>query len=178
MSRFRLLPKVLLAFVLVLAAAATIYAAIVSTIVSVGTVAFVDDLGGPGALAFVTATFSAGDVAPWHRHPGQVFVVVRSGALTLENPCGSSEVYSAGQGFIEEPGHIHRAANYSGGTTIIDTLYVLPPGQPPNIPVETPVCIGPPASKDMCMADGWRTFTVPRVFKNQGDCVSWVETGK
>jgi quercetin dioxygenase-like cupin family protein len=176
--RFRLLLKVLVAFVLVMAAAATIYAAIVSTIVSVGTVAFVEELEGPGDLSFVTITFSPGDVSGWHHHPGEVFVVVRSGALTAESACGGTETYAAGQAFIEEPGHIHRAANNSGGTTIIDTLYVVPAGGPRSIAVPAPVCIGPPASTEACMADGWQTFTVPRLFKNQGDCVSWVETGR
>ena len=32
-----------------------------------------------------------------------------------------------------------------------------------------------PTSKDQCMRGGWRNF--PQ-FKNQGDCVSFVETGK
>jgi streptogramin lyase len=32
-----------------------------------------------------------------------------------------------------------------------------------------------PTSKDQCMNGGWMDF--PR-FKNQGDCVSFVETGK
>jgi hypothetical protein len=38
--------------------------------------------------------------------------------------------------------------------------------------------IGPPTNKDQCKNDGWKTFTIPRQFKNQGDCVSFVNTGK
>ena len=38
--------------------------------------------------------------------------------------------------------------------------------------------VGPPLSKDECKNGGWRTFNYPRVFKNQGDCVSFVVTGK
>ena len=170
--------SVLFAFVLVGVAAATIYGAIISTILSVGTTEFVEELEGPGDLSFVTLTFSPGDVSAWHHHPGEVFVVIRSGILTVENPCGGTVAYTAGQAFIEEPGHIHRAANYSQATTIIDSLYVVPAGGPRSIAVPAPVCIGPPPSADACMAHGWQTFTVPRVFKNQGDCVSWVETGR
>src|SRR5262249_23553779 len=33
---------------------------------------------------------------------------------------------------------------------------------------------GLPTSKDQCKKDGWKTFGV---FKNQGDCVSFVATG-
>lgn len=35
--------------------------------------------------------------------------------------------------------------------------------------------VGPPTSKDQCKRDGWKTFNNP-VFKNQGDCVSYVAT--
>jgi hypothetical protein len=38
--------------------------------------------------------------------------------------------------------------------------------------------IGPPTNKDQCKNGGWETFTIPRKFKNQGDCVSFVNTGK
>jgi YVTN family beta-propeller protein len=38
--------------------------------------------------------------------------------------------------------------------------------------------IGPPTNKNQCKSGGWQTFTIPEKFKNQGDCVSFVETGK
>src|SRR6266849_6084859 len=38
--------------------------------------------------------------------------------------------------------------------------------------------IGPPTNKDQCKKGDWKTFTVPRKFKNQGDCVSFVNTRK
>jgi probable HAF family extracellular repeat protein len=44
-------------------------------------------------------------------------------------------------------------------------------------PTPTPQ-VGPPTSKDQCKKGGWQTFNTPRSFKNQGDCVSFVETGK
>jgi hypothetical protein len=47
----------------------------------------------------------------------------------------------------------------------------------------TPSCpasplVGPPTNKNQCKNGGWRTFNVPRCFKSEGDCVSFVETGK
>lgn len=36
---------------------------------------------------------------------------------------------------------------------------------------------GPPSGKEACKHGGWRTFTAPRVFKSQGDCVRFVQTG-
>jgi predicted outer membrane repeat protein len=37
---------------------------------------------------------------------------------------------------------------------------------------------GPPRRKDQCKDDGWMRFDFPRLFKNQGDCVQFVNTGK
>ena len=38
--------------------------------------------------------------------------------------------------------------------------------------------VGPPTDKDQCKKDGWKTFNLPRDFKNQGDCIQYVNTGK
>jgi len=38
--------------------------------------------------------------------------------------------------------------------------------------------VGPPTNKEECKHDGWRNFNVPRDFKNQGDCIQFVNTGK
>jgi hypothetical protein len=35
-----------------------------------------------------------------------------------------------------------------------------------------------PASKDQCKGNGWQSFLFPRQFKNQGDCIQYVNTGK
>jgi hypothetical protein len=37
---------------------------------------------------------------------------------------------------------------------------------------------GPPINKNQCKNGGWQKFTVPRKFKNQGDCIQYVNTGK
>ena len=37
--------------------------------------------------------------------------------------------------------------------------------------------IGPPTSKDECKNGGWQSFNSPS-FKNQGDCIQYVNTGK
>jgi hypothetical protein len=38
--------------------------------------------------------------------------------------------------------------------------------------------VGPPTNKAQCKNGEWKLFTIPRKFKNQGDCVSFVNTGK
>ncbi len=37
---------------------------------------------------------------------------------------------------------------------------------------------GPPTNKDQCKNGGWQRFDSPRTFKNQGDCIQFVNTGK
>jgi len=37
---------------------------------------------------------------------------------------------------------------------------------------------GPPKFKTQCKDGGWSRFNVPRAFKNQGDCIQFVNTGK
>jgi hypothetical protein len=41
-----------------------------------------------------------------------------------------------------------------------------------------PFTIGPPTDKDQCKDGGWLTFNFPRTFRNQGDCIQFVNTGK
>jgi len=37
---------------------------------------------------------------------------------------------------------------------------------------------GPPVDKDQCKEGSWERFDLPRKFKNQGDCVSFTNTGR
>jgi hypothetical protein len=37
---------------------------------------------------------------------------------------------------------------------------------------------GPPSDKEQCKNGGWQRFDTPRTFKNQGDCIQYVTTGK
>jgi hypothetical protein len=47
---------------------------------------------------------------------------------------------------------------------------------PTHTPTDTPVVV--PLIKAQCMNGGWRTFSGPRTFKNQGDCIRFVNTGR
>lgn len=38
--------------------------------------------------------------------------------------------------------------------------------------------IGPPSTTDQCKNGGWKNYNAPRTFKNQGDCIQYVNTGK
>jgi hypothetical protein len=41
-----------------------------------------------------------------------------------------------------------------------------------------PPPVGPPTTANQCKNGGWQTFNTPRSFKNQGDCIQYVNTGK
>ena len=55
------------------------------------------------------------------------------------------------------------------GAPIVTSVIVPEPPPPPPPPPPSG-----PTDKDQCKEDGWKTFTDPS-FKNQGDCVSFVE---
>jgi hypothetical protein len=42
----------------------------------------------------------------------------------------------------------------------------------------TPCFVAPPTNASQCKNDGWKIFDTPRSFKNQGDCIQFVNTGK
>jgi YVTN family beta-propeller protein len=58
-----------------------------------------------------------------------------------------------------------------------DTNAIVGPGIAVAAPMVIEMVVGPPASKENCKKGGWKTFNIPRTFNNQGDCVSFVETG-
>jgi YVTN family beta-propeller protein len=62
----------------------------------------------------------------------------------------------------------------TASNTVVDTVRV---GYGPFGVAMTPG-IGPPTNKNQCKKGGWRFFAIPRKFKNQGDCISFVNAGK
>lgn len=66
--------------------------------------------------------------------------------------------------------------------SVIDTatntvVTTIPVGVNPFAVAITPG-VGPPTHKDQCKDDGWKTFTIPEKFKNQGACISFVNSKK
>ena len=77
---------------------------------------------------------------------------------------------------------VFRKTNYSGTVSVIDTasntvVATVGVGASPDGLAITPG-VGPPTNKDQCNKGGWKIFTIPQKFKNQGDCMSFVNTGK
>jgi len=153
-------------------------AAVSVVIVGTGTIPYFEEFQGPATATVVDATYAPGEQVPWHYHPGPGYVIVMQGSITNQEPCGGATTYTAGQAFAEEGGHIHRAIPSATESTRILFISVVPQGSPRTIPVDTPLCVGPPTAPAECDGDGWKEFTVPRLFKNQGECVRYTQIGR
>lgn len=63
----------------------------------------------------------------WHFHPGPSFVIVTQGTLSLyeaNDPTCTAHNYTAGDGFVEEPGDIHIARNEGSTTVVADVTFL------------------------------------------------------
>ena len=165
------------ALAIVVLGGGTIYA-VTAVIVGTGTIPFFEEFEGPATVTVVDATYAPGEQVPWHYHPGQGYVIDPCITITNQEPCGGQTVYTAGQAFAEEAGHIHRAVPSASESTRILFVSVVPQGSARTIRVDAPVCVGPPVAATECNGDAWKTFTVPRLFKTHGDCVRYTHTGK
>ena len=64
---------------------------------------------------------------PWHYHPGKIYGVIVSRALTEEHGCGQpAGVLEAGAAFIEQPGVIHRVFNLGTDPVVIIFTFIVP----------------------------------------------------
>ena len=142
-----------------------------------GVTASVDAHSGPsGENATGTATFGA----------RQTFF---GGPVTCLNVTGNRAVIGGDSGFVGPEGYFFVVVDNSatGAPDLFGILFPPPADAPTTCPANLDVPLQPaasgdlivhdaqplPASKDDCKNGGWRTFGV---FKNQGDCVSFVAT--
>jgi hypothetical protein len=69
----------------------------------------------------------------WHSHPGSGIVAVRSGIVAIydgDDPTCTPNYVSAGEVFIEEPGHVHFVRNEGTVAYEAYATFVLPVGVP------------------------------------------------
>jgi len=160
--------------VLLLMGITSAYAA-TSVINGVGTVANYEPFGGPATMTARTLFVDANEVLSWHQHPGiGAFTIVKSGTLTVEDGCGGEVVYPQGSAFLEPAGRIHRGIAGDVPVVTVQT-FLAPVGSAFSVTV--PKGCGAPLVVDECKSGGWETFTYPRAFSDQGDCVAFVIRG-
>jgi hypothetical protein len=82
-------------------------------------------------VAVQTITFAAGSQSGWHRHPGPVFITVKTGTMTFyesDDPTCTPIVRTAGQGFLDTGEHAHIARNESTAPAENVVVYFAPLG--------------------------------------------------
>ena len=68
-------------------------------------------------LTAVLVTYPPGGASASHKHAGSVFAYVVSGKVRSEvSTLGPARVYSAGEGFFEAPGSVHRVSENASTT--------------------------------------------------------------
>ncbi len=88
----------------------------------------------PSTALFVRAELEEGGTTGWHSHPADVFVLVKKGRVAIngEGHC-SPIIYTEGEIFQEEPGHVHKASNVGDDEVVLVATFLgLPPGAAPT----------------------------------------------
>jgi quercetin dioxygenase-like cupin family protein len=150
-----------------------------TVVVAVGTIPHSELFSGPATVTVRQTFIEIGDVLAWHYHPGRAYNVIKRGTLTVEDGCGEQEVLTPGQAFEEVDGRVHRAKNLGTEQVEVYNTFIVPQGNPTTVNIQNNErrC-GPPRSVNDCQHGGWVTFTHPRSFSNQGDCIQHINTGK
>jgi quercetin dioxygenase-like cupin family protein len=86
----------------------------------------------PSDVLQTKLVFQPGADTGWHKHPGYVIAVVKSGALTEFHDNGCVSVHAAGSVFLEEPGEAHKAINQSGVVVEAIATFIVPAGTQPQ----------------------------------------------
>jgi len=92
-------------------------------------------------IAVANIAIAPGGTSGWHKHPGPVLVVVKTGALTFyhaDDPTCSPTLRSAGTSFVEEGGMVHIARNEGAVEATTVATYFVPAGSPTRIDVAAP----------------------------------------
>lgn len=152
----------------------TVYSAATNILID-GTIPDSKVFGGPVRVTVRELTIKPGEELPLHYHPGHVFIVVKSGTLSVEDGCGGEKKLAPGQGLEEMNGRVHRGKNVDATDVVVYDIFITAPDKPTtiNIPANERRC-GPPKEVDECKSDGWRKFNHPRSFNNKGQCVDFV----
>ena len=92
-------------------------------------------------VAVAHLTFQPGSSTGWHRHPGPTVVTVTAGELTITDRKCRSQVFEAGDAFVEEGPPRHIAVNTGDTVTETFVTFFVPRGAAAlSIPASAPSC--------------------------------------
>ena len=96
----------------------------------------------PADVVYAKATIPPGASFGWHSHRAAAVVAVTSGTLTLYDSADRTctpQRYPAGQGFVEQPNHVHLARNEGRAKAVVLVTYLgLEHGVNPDVPAASP----------------------------------------
>jgi quercetin dioxygenase-like cupin family protein len=82
----------------------------------------------PSVVTVQKVTIQPGGTTGWHSHDAKVLAVVAAGTVTLTDHDCSERTVATGQGFVENPGHVHQARNLGNVPAEVYVTYVTHPG--------------------------------------------------
>lgn len=161
------------------------------TFLGIGNMAYSEIHNGPTTMTarqlLITPETPPADNAGWHYHPGIILTVVgnagstdpnvnpnNTGSVTIEDGCGGEETFAPGQAFEQIGGRVHRAKNLSGMTVEEHNMFINETGTPITRNLTGRRC-GPPKKVEECQNGGWGKFDFPVNFRNQGECVRYIQ---
>jgi hypothetical protein len=92
-------------------------------------------------IVVASVSIAPGGSSGWHKHPGPVMVVVKSGTVTFYNgddPTCAAHPHPAGTSFIESGGDVGMARNEGTDPASVVATYFVPAGSPPRIDAPSP----------------------------------------
>ena len=106
--------------------------------------------------------------------------VLVTGGVNSSGSLASAELHDPALGtFTATAGPMTAARNYHTATLLPNGQVLVAGGFNSSGPLASAELfgVGPPSNQDQCKQGGWETFTIPGKFKNQGDCIQFVNTG-
>ncbi len=95
------------------------------------------DLSVPGREGVMAQTeLPAGAHEPKHTHPGDLFVYVQEGTITLFREGQAAEQVKQGEVFFVSAGSVHAASNEGASPVKLLVTFFVEKGKPLTIPVE------------------------------------------
>lgn len=95
----------------------------------------------PTDFQMQTITFSPGGSSGWHHHPGVIWVIVESGAVTIyDENCQAVKTVSAGHAFVESGPEPMLVRNDGSTNAVVYNAQVAPAGGPFRAEDSPPPC--------------------------------------
>jgi quercetin dioxygenase-like cupin family protein len=129
MRRLAIIAALLAALIATATAAATGHNSISEKVLAAAGTAqpYTVTVGEPSDVIVAKATVPPGASFGWHSHRAAAVVVVKSGTLTLYDSADATctpQRFPAGQGFVEQPDHVHLARNEGRKPVVVYVTYL------------------------------------------------------